>query len=522
MDDYPFSPQSDEESFLNYPLFKSKSSSQFSKDMGNDEKDFGKIESFTDMLDDIDILNTDTKSAKYKELGHTSFAHEWSSKTLPKQVRKAYLKALLKSASQDMLLKRIDDKQKNTESWIQVAGSDEDVPILEESIDSESVSKEDVLHKSVVILPTELSQLKSRLEKSNKDLVLPRKEFTAYFRQRTCFRDCWVLQIFFLLAAHLELISKGAAFPISLIIIAWQGITLSYVGQPGVRSSKDIIRRFIHDIQFFKDLKHVFKETKEMVLLYKNNIGNSLTHFNSQASQAAASLQIRLNDLYSKGEENAQYHWEKTEREFKYLIEECKYLAITYQEKLEKKLDYLIKVGKEGTNFYQEKLQNEFEYLIDLSSQIAISIKQTKNDVSKVVTKGGQKALSYPRNLVNESTAALNYLWRLLANRMDANSVLLKNQLSRFAYKLGDSVSEGAMDHLLKTAQKNAKAISNAETIVYNMAFESAERTGAGIYFGFKRRLLSEILRILFFVIPTFVIGSFTYQYMEEWFDSDA
>ena len=100
--------------------------------------------------------------------------------------------------------------------------------------------------------------------------------------------------------------------------------------------------------------------------------------------------------------------------------------------------------------------------------------------------------------------------------------VQLRNNFRLFAHALGDSVSEGAIDHFRQTAKKNVKAISNAETVVYNTAFESGERTGAGIYFGFKRRLLSEILRMIFFVIPTVVIGSYIYQYMEEWFEIDG
>jgi hypothetical protein len=261
-----------------------------------------------------------------------------------------------------------------------------------------------------------------------------------------------------------------------------------------VNNAKMVIEQFTRDVKGFMEEKNHFKETIEKVVLYRDMIKNQLKDIKDQPGQKFADLRKSLDYLTDVTKDNANVLMKQVGYKLNLILKDCQDFSTSLGAQVEKVLKNLILYGRRGAS-YPHKLLNELHYVIDLSTRISKSV------------------LSLPGRIKDESLATMDYLLRRLEYKINAGETAIRNHFKLLAYDLGNAVAEGATNHIRRTAQRSLQSIGNAEIIVYNTAFESAERVGAGIYFGLKRELLSDIFQIIFLVIPTFIVGAYIYHF---------
>ncbi len=491
-----------------------------------------------EILEPIEYLNRDPNSESVKApadvLGRALSdkvsleASKYWSNDLPEHVQEIYMDIMLKASLSDMIRLRTERKLKaiGLLGSPSVPDSDESLPSLDLSSDSESSgdSQEEILEKldktnTKELQEVPLKNLETFLSKYKEDEAKMDKHFMK------CAGHCFVFRTFLLILTKLGWISRNTDLSLnflsllSVIIFSWLRISPDgrFISNP-----KDAIKGFTKDVQILmKHKKDGLKENMEKVFLYRDMVAKKLNNVKDKTGQKAVILRKQLSHLFDQGREKAQDFLERAEYEMELLSERCLDLSDTVKDRLELEVDYLMKFGRAGARYYKRKMLDELEYLTDLSTKIYKSFQNTKNGIQKGLTDSSQKALTYPGIIKNESLLTMKYIWRLFRINMNGNAISVRNHFRLLAHALGNAAAQGAVSHFQKTAKTYLKTLSNAEAIVYNTAYESAERVGAGMYFGLRRKLLSDILRMIFFVIPTFVVGSYIYDYVDEmWSDN--
>jgi hypothetical protein len=391
-------------------------------------------------------------------------------------------------------------KEESLGTGLTSSSSDESLPSLEESLESNGSadSIKEILRKgkNEPESPSGGRANPMRYKISEKPMEATKAARKEISYRRFCFRSCAPVNMFFLILSSISW-RFGKMVYISGIIYAW---FMSHQRVYRFMNPKHVIELFTNDVKILQDHMHLFKESIKNVVLYRNMIIDQLKDSKGQANQKFSDLRKSLHYLAEIS--NGRYNAVTGQVGYKLglILKDFQEISSSFQPQLEALLEKLILYGGRVASF-PPKLLNELNFVIDLSNRISNYTFQKASQVHGIMKV--------------ESLATADYLWRQLMYKIRDGEISVRSYFKMLAYDLGNAVVDGAENQIRRTAQSSLNSISNAETILYTTAFESAERVGAGIYYGLKRELLSNIFQIIFYLIPTYIVGAFIYNFAE-------